>query len=42
MKKQPKVSFYNNLVYQKKNRYLKPKENFKFLIQILKKKQDNR
>jgi len=37
MKKQPKVSFYNNLVYQKKNRYLKPKENFKFLIKILKK-----
>ena len=37
MKNQKKISFFNNQIYEKKSRYLKPKENFKFLIKILKK-----
>ena len=37
MKNKKKISFFNNQIYEKRSRYLKPKENFKVLIKILKK-----
>ena len=36
MRKKDSILYFDNLIYEKKNRYKRPKENFKKLVQLLK------
>jgi len=36
MRKKDSILYFDNSIYEKKNRYKRPKENFRKLVQLLK------